>query len=310
MALPTMAQWTDGWAGVTVYPSLGELYASQSHIFRAMGVPTPYNKGRIRVNWTDGAGAGAVQTAAGAPQNASAAPAQVNDTFNLDFGALGSQAYTDIGIDMMGGGFEDQKSLNSAMAAIYSTFVSQLVGTANGDDYELWGLENFYDETAVIAAGMVSESGNSDSSLLLDYIDIALASLPDTGYNICITSKEAYAAVKKAIRSLGGTNPEHTAVKDYGFYALLYSDCAFFHSRHVESDISPTSATNPDSAFHFINIGDEGAQVLLPGTEDPFLVQGPKTTAGYFNEVWDIALKCQVVYLSPRAAYKLVAVYK
>ena len=159
MALPTMAQWTDAWAQVSVYPELGQLYADHAHIFRAMGIPDRVRKGVIRVNWTDGATADSVATTAGAPQGTVAA-AQVDDTFNLDFAAIGSQAYTDIGIDMMGAGFEDQLSISKAVSAIYDHWVEQVVGATDGNDYELWGAENFFAEAAPIAAGMVDITGN------------------------------------------------------------------------------------------------------------------------------------------------------
>jgi hypothetical protein len=299
-----MAQWTDGWAQLTVYPALGQLYAEHAHIFRAFGIPGRINKGQVRVNWTSGATAGSVQTGAGAPQASAAAAAQVSDTFNLDFSAIGSQAYTDIGIEMMGGGFEDQLSMEKAMSAIYDNWVYQLIGANLGSDYNLWGCEHFFAETRVSTAGMIDLAGGA-ANVLLDYIDKGIASLPDSGYNVCLTSRDGYNAVKKAIRALGGTSLVHTAPAEYGFSYITYSGCLFMHTRHISNDLSPTCASAPDTFFYFFNIGPDGCLTVAPGTADIWLVQGPKDTAGYFNNVWDIALKTQILYTSPRAAYKL-----
>lgn len=300
MALPTMAQWTDAWAQVTVYPELGQLYADSAHIFRAMGIPDRVNKGVIRVNWTDGAGAGSVGTGAGAPTSGSAAPAQVDDTFNLDFSAIASQAYTDIGIEMMGGGFEDQLSLQKATSAIYDEWVNQLLGSAAGVDYAVWGAEHFFAEAAPIAAGMIDKTGGTAANLM-DFIDYAIAKLPSSGYNVCITDIQGYNLLKKRLRLLGGVDFQQTSAAEFGFQALMYSGCIFFHSRHQATKASSPSG---DSPFYFFNIGPEGCRSVIPGTEDPFVVL-PGRDVGYFNTVWDIALKTQFIYTSPRAAYQL-----
>ncbi len=299
MALPSMAQWTDAWAQVTGWQALGQLYADHAHIYRALGIPERVRKGVIRVNWTDGATADSVATTAGAPQGTVAA-AQVDDTFNLDFSAIGSQAYTDIGIEMMGGGFEDQLSIQKAMSAIYDHWVEQLVGSTDGNDYELWGAENFFAEAAVIAASMIDKTGGTAANLL-DFVDIAISSLPGSGYNVCITDKQGYNLLKKRLRLLGGVDFQQTSAAEFGFEAMTYSGCAFFHSRHMA-----TKATSPsgDSPFYFFNIGPEGCRSVIPGMEDPFAVL-PGRDVGYFNTVWDIALKSQFIYTSPRAAYQL-----
>lgn len=301
MALPTMAQWTDAWAKLTVFPALGTLYAEQSHIFRAFGVPERIEKGQVKINWTDGATAGSVQTGAGAPQASGVAPAQVTATYTKDFAGIGSQAYTDIGVDLMGSGFEENLSIMQAMLAIYRQFVTQIVGSNDGTDYKLWGAANFYGLAKVISAGMINTTGGLVATLI-DQIDDALASLPSSGYNICLTDKQGYNALKKQIRALGGTTPDHTSLEDFGFETLTYDGCAFFHcSQMATTGTCPTT----DSGFYFYNIGPEGVQVVFPGLEDPWIVQGPKMTSGYFNETWDIALGVQVIYTSPRASYQL-----
>lgn len=296
MALPTMAQWTDAWRQVSIYPTLGSLYADTSHIYRAFGIPA-IEKGALRVNWTDGATAASVGTGAGAPSTG--APAQVDDTFNLDYAALASQAYTDIGIEMMGASFEATRSLEKAMAAIADLFVTQLCGSAAGVDYAIWGAESFFAESAVIAAGMVDTTGGTLAQLLLK-IDQRLSKLPTSGHNICLCDSTGYGLVKSALRALGGTSLEHTAEEEYGFTALKYSGCFFFPVRQMESKASCPST---DTAFYFFNIGPEGCETVIPN--EMWNIQGPKWTKGEFNETWDIAKMTQVIYKSPRAAAQL-----
>ena len=297
MALPTMAQWTDGWSRLSIRPSLGQLYANTAHIYRAFGIPA-VESGRIRVNWTDGASATSVGTGAGAPHTGAAA--QVDDTFNLDQAALASQAYTDIGIKMMGTSFESSRSAEKAMAAIYDLWVTQLVGATDGDDYELWGAESFFAESAVIAAGMVNTTGGA-LSVLLDKVDVAIGQLPQTGYNVVLCTAAGYAMIKKALRTLGGTSLEHTSQAEYGFTALMYSGAFFFVARQMASKATcPTTS----EAFYFFNIGPEGCETTVP--DEVFYVDGPKKTVGSFNTVWDIALQGTVIYKSPRAAYQLM----
>ena len=297
MALPTMAQWTDGWSRLTVTPNLGALYADTAHIYRAFGIPS-VESGRIRVNWTDGATATSVGTGAGAPHTGAAA--KVDDTFNLDQAALASQAYTDIGISMMGSSFEAARSAEKAVAAIYDLCVTQLVGATDGNDYELWGAESFFAETAVIAAGMIDTSGGALSTLLTQ-IDEGLSALPQTGYNLVLCSKKGYGMVKAALRALGGTSLEHTSQSEYGFTALMYSGAFFFVARQMASKATcPTTS----EAFYMFNVGPEGCETVVPDTV--FEIDGPKKTVGSFNTVWDIALKGQVIYKSPRAAYQLM----
>ena len=297
MALPTMAQWTDAWARLTVTPNLGQLYANTAHIYRAFGIPSQ-ESGVLRVNWTDGATATSVGTGAGAPHTG--APAQVDVTINLDQAALASQAYTDIGISMMGTSFEAARSAEKATAAIYDLWVTQLVGATDGNDYELWGAESFFAESAVIAAGMVNTTGGA-LSVLLDKIDVAIGQLPQTGYNLVLCTAAGYAMIKKALRTLGGTSLEHTSQAEFGFTALMYSGAFFFIARQMASKATcPTTS----EAFYFFNVGPEGCETVVPDTV--FEIDGPKKTVGSFNTVWDIALKGQIIYKSPRAAYQLM----
>lgn len=296
MALPTMAQWTDAWRTLVVTPNLGTLYANTAHIYRAFGIPSQ-ESGQLRVNWTDGATAASVGTGAGATH--SGAAAQVDDTFNLDQAALASQAYTDIGISMMGSSFEAARSAEKAVAAIYDLWVTQLVGSTDGDDYELWGVENFFAEAAPIAAGMIDTTGGALSTLLTQ-IDQGLSALPQTGHNVVLCSATGYGMIKTALRGLGGTSLEHTSEAEFGFTALKYSGAFFFTVRQMASKATcPTT----DEAFYMFNIGPEGCETVVPDTV--FEIDGPKKTVGSFNTVWDIALKGQIIYKSPRAAYQL-----
>ena len=296
MALPTMAQWVDGWSRLSVTPNLGTLYANTAHIYRAFGVPS-VESGRLRVNWTDGATAASVGTGAGAPSTG--APAQVDDTFNLDQAAIASQAYTDIGIEMMGSSFEAARSAETAMAAIYDAWVTQLVGATDGNDYELWGVENFFAESAVIAAGMIDTTGGALSTILTQ-IDEGLSALPQTGHNIVLCSAKGYGMIKTALRTLGGTSLEHTSQAEYGFTALMYSGAFFFVARQMASKATcPTT----DEGFYMFNVGPEGCETVVP--DEIFVIDGPKKTVSTFNTVWDIALKGQIIYKSPRAAYQL-----
>ncbi len=299
MALPTKSQWADNWNRLSNFENLGELLADQAHIFRAF-MPTAHSKATVKVNWTDGATADNPTTAAGTPQG-TVAPAQVNDTFTREFSAIGSQAVDVFAGTMQTVGFESEFSVRSAVASIYRQWVTQLNTTGAGTNYTLWGFETFITNAAT--AGSTMSATSTTAADTLDSIDTAVTALPPSGDNICITGAQGYNKVKALIRELGGVASQEVKSEAFGASFLTFSGVTFFHSTVMDS-----KGTSPliDEQFNFFNLSPtEGCVMIVPGNEDPFLVQGPKQTKGEFDEVFDIALRSQILYTSPRAAYKL-----
>jgi len=302
MALPTLAQWADEMSQLTVNPSLGTVYLNAAPIFRAFGLPIPVARGKLKINWTDGATAGSVATSAGATH--SGAPAQVNDAFTKDFAAIASQAYTDIGMQMGGAGFETNLSIQRAVSAIHDNWVAQIISTNDGDDYEMWGAasavasaDTAIGSTTMAVSGSYSHAEyDSDKSLVLDAVEEATLLLPkgDGSHNVCICSDNFYKNVSREIRKVGGNTSDLVANADFGFNTLKFQGVLFFNSHNVPD-------ANSASTFYMYNVGANGCQLVVPLGEDMFEVQGPKYTVGALNEVWDIALKTQLIYTSPRS---------
>lgn len=297
MALPTKAEWSDNWNKLSNFNALGELLADQAHIFRAF-MPSRHDKSTIKINWTDGAGAGLVGITAGTPQSASAQPAQVDDTFTKEFSAFGSQAVIGFDSNLQTVGFEERHSQISAIRSIYTKWVDNLIGSGTGTNHAMWGFEDFI--TVAATAGSTMSAINTTAAEILDEIDIAVTALPATGENICLTDNNGYNAVKKRIRALGGVASSEVKSEAFGAEFLTFSGVTFFYTERMNA-----LGTSPsiDSQFNFFNLGDEGCELVVPG--EPFLIQGPKQTKGEFDLVFDIALNSQILYTSPRAAYKL-----
>ena len=291
MALPTKAQWTSEIAILNQLPDLGLLYLDAAPIFTALGLPLYTKNGETKVKWSSGSTAASDSTGAGA--TSSGAPAQVVKTFKPGIAAIASQAYSDIGVDIMGDGYEEQASMNAAVASLYDEFVKQLVASSAGENYDIWGLGNFNAQSGVPTA----LSGSTDTSLGLELIREAHIKLPRTGYTIALCSDEAYTHIEKLIEDKGGTTPIHTSLRDFGFETLKYKGIFFFNTRHI-------TTTNQLSSVWLINIGPSGTGLVFP-TGQMFRVDGPKKTKGEFNTVWDIALTTQVVYQSPNSAIKI-----
>jgi hypothetical protein len=299
MALPTKAQWADDWNALSYYENLGMLLADTAHIFRAFR-PIAHDKATIKVNWTDGATAATPATTAGTGHTG--APAQVDDTFTKEFSAKSSQAVDVFAGTMQTVGFESEFSIRAAIHAIYRKWVTDLVTTGTGADYALWGFETFITNAAT--AGSTMSKTDTTAADTLENIDGAVTALPSDGENICLVDAQGYNYVKKLIRSLGGVASNEVKSEAFGARFLEYSGVTFFYCSQMDS-----KGTSPsiDSQFNFFNMSPtEGCQLLVPGTEDPFLIQGPKQTKGEFDEVYDIALRSQIIYTSPRAAYKLI----
>ncbi len=299
MALPTKAQWADNWNKLSNFNNLGELLANQAHIFRAF-MPIAHDKATVKVNWTDGASSTVVATTAGTPHTG--APAQVNDTFTKEFSAFAGQAVDVFAGTMQTVGFESEHSVASAIAAIYRTWLTALLTTGAGTDYALWGFETFITDAAT--AGSTMSATSTTANAVLTNIDKAVTALPATGENICICDADGYNEIKDRIRALGGVASQEVKSEAFGAQFLTFSGVTFFYS-----DLMDAKGTSPsiDVQYNFFNLSPtEGCVMIVPGNEDPFLVQGPKETKGEFDEVFDIALRSQILYTSPRAAYKLI----
>ena len=298
MALPTKSEWSDNWNRLSNFNALGELLADQAHIFRAF-MPTPTEKATIKVNWTDGAGAGQVGITAGTPQSASAEPAQVDDTFTKEFSAYGSQAIIGYDSNLQTVGFEERHSQISAIRSIYTKWVDNLIASGTGTNHAMWGFETFITNAAT--AGSTMSETNVTSGEILDSIDRAVTSLPAEGDNICLCDADGYNAIKKKIRALGGVASSEVKSLAFGAANLTFSGVTFFYTERMDGlGTSPTI----DAQFDFFNLGSEGCELVVPG--EPFVVQGPKQTKGELDEVFDIVLNSQMIYTSPRAAYKLI----
>ena len=299
MALPTKAQWADNFNALTTMNNLGELLADQAHIMRAF-LPTIHPRSTVKVNWTDGAGAGQVAVGAGSAQSASAAPAQVNDTFTKEFAAYGSQAVNVFGTQMQTVGFEEELSQQSAMRSIYTKWVDNLIGSGTGTNNAMWGFENFI--TVAATAGSTMSLTSTTADAMLTSIDQAVTSLPPSGFNIALTDNEGYNEVKALIRALGGVASNEVKSEAFGSNVLEFSGVSFFNTERMTA-----LGTSPsiDVQVDFFNIGPEGCQMIVP-EGGPFLVQGPKQTKGEFDEVFDIALRSQILYKTSRAAFKLI----
>jgi len=298
MALPTQAQWSTNWNKLSNYNALGELLANQAHIFRAF-MPTTHDKATIKVNWTDGGGAGMVGVGAGTAQSASAAPAQVNDTFTKEMSSFGSQAIIGFDSNLQTVGWEERHSQTAAIRAIYTKWVYNLIGSGIGTAHAMWGFETFITNAAT--AGSTMSETNTTTTDVLNSIDRAVTALPSTGDNICLCDSDGYNNIKKQIRALGGVASNEVKTEAFGSEFLTFSGVTFFYTETMD-DLG-TSATI-DAQFDFFNLGDEGCELVVPG--EPFIIQGPKQTKGEFDEVFDIALNSQMLYTSPRAAYKLI----
>lgn len=290
MAYPTKAEWDASLEGLTVYPSLGQALLGQAPIVMALGVPRPVSLAGIRVNWTDGATAASLGTTAGIPNSGVAA--KVDDTFTLGLGQIASQAYRSKATE---DGFQSARSSEAAIAQIYRTTVSQLVGSGDGTAFDMWGIRDF----------VANSTGQEDlvgglAADILELIDGVMTTLPSSGYTVCITGDAGYNLVKSALRTAaGGNTAQILAMQDFGFSTIQNDGVLFFHSSGITADASNRMA------FNFYNMGPEGCEMVAANT-GLFLADGPKQTAGNLSEVWDVVMRSQIVYGSKLAAYRLV----
>jgi len=290
MAYPTKAQWDAAIESLTVYPSLGQALMGQAPIILALGVPAETPLAGLRVNWTDGATAASLGTTAGIPN--SGAAATVDDSFSLGLAQIASQAYRSKATeaDVQAG-----NSQSAAVAQIYRTWVSQLIGSGDGTAFDVWGIQDF----VVNSPNQVDLVGG-EAADILETIDDVMTNLPQSGYNVCITSPEGYNLVKRTLRTAAGGNTAGIlAMQDFGFPTLQNDGCLFFRADQISVDASNRTP------FNFFNMGPEGCQ-LVGASDGIFLADGPKQTAGTLSEVWDVVLRLQMLYGSKRAAYRLL----
>ena len=320
MALPTMAQWTDELALLTQFPTLGTKFLDASPFFFAFGPPQSVARGKLKVNWAKDATAASPSTAAGAPHTGAPAQVDANGKFTLDFAAIASQAYTDIGIDMMGPSFAANNSMENALSGIYDGFVNQAASDNDGTDYKLWGAgditasEDTYHATAtmVVSGSYTSAAYDSDQSEVLNAIELGTLKLNrgDGSYNIGLCDDIWYKNIKKQVRKVGGNTvpilagPQFGMSDRQGYETLYYDGVYWYNTKHLTN-------TNDESTSYIFNVGGaSGCTLVVPQGEDMFLIQGPKWTKGELSEVWDIALKVQLVPKSGRAITKLVQIAK
>lgn len=305
MSLPTKAQWSDYWMNQKIYPALGSLYHEVAPLFGMFGFPMLTEKTSYKVNWTTGATAKPVLTTAGAPQHASVAPAQVNETFIVEYAVLGGQSYDDIFTDVHGSGFEAAISTQEAIEAIYRNWINGLFSNGTGVNSVVWGFDDYISEAAGFGAtrSLDASADTWTNDQLLKRIDSSITKLPNTGRHVCFTSENGYNALYTAIRNVGGTTPRDVAPEDFGFQGLTYRNCTFTWAEELAS---ATASPVNHAEYDFFNIGPSGVMPVAPSS-GLFRVDGPKKTKGEFNDTFDIALLWQLLYLSPRAGYQLTA---
>lgn len=295
MALPNMSQWRDPWNGITQTDGLGELYTEAAPIFNAFvssGLRLINPGNAVREKHTTGATVSVVATDAGASHTA--APAQTT-AFTKDMAGIVGQATVEVA-------FADEEaelaaSLGSAIYAIYRGFVSGILGSGNGTDYAMWSIGSF----VTTYTGQADNTGDTYVNLLKALIT-AKAQLATGGTNICVTSTEAFSALKnRIIADLGGVGLVETRQIDvqlYGAEVFYFDNCYYF-----ATDVISPSPSNT-AAFNFFNIGPQGCRLWMNNTGQ-FRIQNPVGSRTDISETRNVILAAQLGYQSPRAAYKL-----
>lgn len=302
-----MAQWTDEIANLTQLPTIGLRYLSAAPIFRAFGVPSLVDPGKLKVKWSDGVVSNVPATSAGMGYTGTVG--QINDKFTLDFSVVAAPASVDLGTEIMGPSFGQQSSMALALAGIYDKWVNLLVaGTGAGVDYDLWSANEIADngDTAIgstvthLSGSYTHTEYSADKSVVLDVMEQAAAELPtgDGSYNVCLCDTTWLKNVKREIRKTGGNTASDIAQENFGLNTLMHDGILYFPTRHLTS-------YKEESKTYLFNVGPSGCQLVVPTGQNMFKIQGPKFTEGNLATTWDIALVSQIVANTPRSVMEL-----
>jgi hypothetical protein len=290
----TAAEWYDAIANLTVFPHLGQVYVDQSPVFVAFGIPNPVTASELKNNWSDGATGVYVNSSTYA---STGTVSKVDDSTTSSFAHITAPAQLDIMAETAGGAFALNMSMAGATHAIYDKFVHGAINGANTGN-ELSGFDTFLTAAASTPVSTdTSVSGiESNTFELLDNLKVQLAT---EGENFILTSRAGHTALKVLMRAAGGTTPVHDGMKNFGFGNVLeYDGMPVFATRHL------TTVGAADELYYMVNTGPNGAQLVVPTGKSMWVNDGPKSAPGVIAKWWDIVLRCQLLYMSPRAVGK------
>lgn len=315
MALQTRANFAAYLSPLSIIPGIGEKYANDAHIMRAIGNTRIYQPGQLRVNWTNGVDGQVLDSAVAAGLTHTASPGKVDESFTVDFGVLVAQASSDVVANMVDSA-SAQKSVNMAVNGLYRAWLSNIVGSGDGTLDTMLGVNTIVAKTTPTALGM-HFSGSSDYSRsaysaanMLSNIDYMRTLLPPDGENIVVCDSAAFMAVKAAVRSsAGGLTASEIGFQDFGFNCLMYDGSLFFHTPSIATMVHAATGcallnSRKVGHFYFFNNGPEGVEIAVPAM-DMFTKQGPKFSRTDASEVYDIFMKTQLIPNTPRAVGKL-----
>jgi len=311
MALPTRAQMATYLSPLSVIPGIGEEYADQAFIMRAIGNFRTYQPGQMRVNWTAGASAETLGTDAGLSHTT--APGIISETVTLDFSALVAAASVDVVSAQFGNGNALADSMQMAVGGLYRGWVSGICGSGAGTTHAMYGADTIVAETLPAELGMHYSGSTtpcfttySDASML-DTVDAMRVLLPSQGENICITDSTGFNKVKQAIRAEGGgINAFELGVADFGFNTLMYDGIFFFHSNQLSSTTQVTTERT-FSSFYFFNNGPEGVNIAFPAGQPAFTVDGPIKSRTDAASQYNMYMFTQIIPKTPRSVAKLTS---
>lgn len=280
---------------LTIYPELGEVYATGAKIMAAMAPygPIPASDGDLKVNWTDGGTAAAVNTTTYV--HGSTAPS-VGDSWTYEWSLYAGvaevtpQSQTD---------FQKAMQTKSALHGVYSKWADDLIDGA-GTDHTLMGFDTQI--TAAAAAGDASNtytvSGLQANTMDLLIEAVSLLDVPDSG--VIFTNNTGYTKIMHyALAAAGGAWTQHIGMLNLGFGNIpQVMGFPVLVNRHI-ADVGN------DTFFYMVNTTPgEGATVIVPSDKSMFEVRGPIYDQANVITNYHILLRSQVIYPTPRGVVR------
>jgi len=288
------ANYSDYIRPLTIYPELGEVYATGAKIMAAMAPygPTPAADADLKVNWTDGATAAAVNTTTYI--HGATAPS-VGDSFTYEWSLYAGiaeitpQSQTD---------FQRIQQTKSALQGVNSKWADDLID-GSGTDHTLMGFDT---QIALAAAAGDASNSYTVSGVEANTMDLLIeaSALLDTNEGVIITNTTGYKEIMHyALAAAGGAWTQHIGMTNLGFGNVpQVMGMPILTNRHIAN-------VGNDTFFYMVNTTPGvGATVIVPANQAMFDLRGPIRDQANVIDVYHIILRSQVIYPTPRGVVK------